>query len=49
MTLHRVIRPATQADAPALEVLIRQLGYEESAADIAARLAQDAMRAPAGN
>lgn len=33
------IRPATVDDAPALERLIRQLGYDESAADIAARLA----------
>jgi GNAT superfamily N-acetyltransferase len=33
------IRPATQDDAPALEGLIRQLGYDERAADIATRLA----------
>ncbi len=33
------IRPATQDDAPALEGLIRQLGYDERAADIAMRLA----------
>jgi len=33
------VRSATQDDAPALERLIRQLGYDESAADIAARLA----------
>jgi len=33
------IRPATQSDAPALETLVRQLGYDEHAADIAARLA----------
>ncbi|WEK45262.1 MAG: GNAT family N-acetyltransferase [Candidatus Andeanibacterium colombiense] len=39
MTLEPVIRPATSADAPALEVLVRQLGYDERAADIAARLA----------
>ena len=32
------IRPAVLDDAPALEVLIRQLGYDETAADIAARL-----------
>lgn len=33
------IRRATQADAFALEALIRQLGYDESAADIAIQLA----------
>ena len=33
------IRQATLADASALEGLIRQLGYDENAADIAARLA----------
>ena len=33
------IRLATAADLPALAVLIRQLGYDESVEDIAARLA----------
>lgn len=36
--MHTTIRPATPDDAPALEILIRQLGYRENAADIGARL-----------
>lgn len=35
-----MIRPATMDDAAALEVLIRQLGYDENAVDIAVRLAE---------
>ena len=34
-----IIRPAAEADVPALAELIRQLGYDETAETVAARLA----------